>query len=134
MSATTISIEGDVARMLDAYRRARTARQDASKREDERAVADALREEQHHALMLATVVSSAVDLAEAGGDRGTPSTTQTTPRADKPKPPPRFMTTKDYAEHRSVSTSTVKRWLRYGLPCSRYGRGLVRIVVADADR
>jgi excisionase family DNA binding protein len=48
------------------------------------------------------------------------------------EPPPEMMTIAEYAEHASVSISTVRRWLDAGLPCKRRGR-TVRIKVAEAD-
>ena len=47
---------------------------------------------------------------------------------------PAYMTVAAYAKHRACSPSTVKRWLKFGLPSARYGRGLVRVKVAEADR
>ncbi len=42
------------------------------------------------------------------------------------------MNSREYAEHLGISQSTVKRWLREGLPAKRFGRD-VNIQPADAD-
>ena len=45
---------------------------------------------------------------------------------------PELLTLAEYAHHRRASISTVRKWVRMGLPHSRVGR-LVRIDPAQAD-
>jgi excisionase family DNA binding protein len=45
---------------------------------------------------------------------------------------PELLTLAEYAQHRRASISTVRKWVRMGLPHSRIGR-LVRIDPAQAD-
>jgi excisionase family DNA binding protein len=51
----------------------------------------------------------------------------------KPEPEQLYATTDQYAARTGVSMSTVKRWIRDGLPSSRNGN-IRRVHVADADR
>ena len=44
-----------------------------------------------------------------------------------------YATIAEYADRRNVSTSTVRKWLRRGMPHARVER-CIRIRVADADR
>ncbi|MBX3208430.1 MAG: helix-turn-helix domain-containing protein [Labilithrix sp.] len=60
-------------------------------------------------------IERVLDAAEASKDEG-----------------PSLMTIDAYAAHAHVSTATVRRWLRKGLPCVRRGH-VVRIKVAEAD-
>ena len=50
-----------------------------------------------------------------------------------PTPPRAYATIAEYAEHRNVSQSTVRKWLRRGMPHARVER-CIRIRLADADR
>jgi hypothetical protein len=55
------------------------------------------------------------------------------PESDRPNVEVLFMDAAAFAARRSVSASTVKRWIRQGLPHARLGR-IVRVKVADAER
>ncbi len=50
-----------------------------------------------------------------------------------PETQSRFMRPKGYSNHRGVSMSTVKRWLRLGIPHQRLGPRLISIDVEAAD-
>jgi hypothetical protein len=52
------------------------------------------------------------------------------PAAPTPKP---RMTIREYAEHRDVGISTVRRWIKRGLPHHQLGRKLIRVDVLKAD-
>jgi hypothetical protein len=43
-----------------------------------------------------------------------------------------YMTVREYADHRRVSESTIRRWLQLGLPAKRAKR-VLRIIVEAAD-
>lgn len=47
--------------------------------------------------------------------------------------PDRYLTRAELADHLGVSTKTIDRMLREGLPCHRFGRRLVRLRLAEAE-
>jgi excisionase family DNA binding protein len=47
--------------------------------------------------------------------------------------PDRYLTRAELAEHLSVSTKTIDRMLREGLPCHRFGRRLVRLRLREVE-
>jgi excisionase family DNA binding protein len=47
--------------------------------------------------------------------------------------PDRYLTRDEVARHLGVSTKTIDRMLRDGLPCHRFGRRLVRLRLGEVE-
>jgi hypothetical protein len=58
---------------------------------------------------------------------------QPAPVAPMASPLKTRMTIREYAEHRDVGVSTVRRWIKRGLPHHQLGRKLIRVDVIKAD-